>query len=153
MAVQHKCWHMVKRFYGFTYIIWSTKFILIDRVDESHCVCYILWYVMKCVCCPKLHCRCFTFYFLRWNVIITKLVVGSCWLSIDFGSKLLVSVSISQYQLILWYFTANSFQLGAAIQGDVADSINNIFLTFFSSFCSCTWVYSSLSVTTLLALH
>lgn len=54
----------------------------------------------------------------------------------DCGSEKLVSVSISQYELILWYFTANSFQLSSAIEGDVTDSINNIFLTHSSSLCS-----------------
>lgn len=45
---------------------------------------------------------------------------------------MLLSVYVSQYQLILWYFTANSLQLGAAVRGYVADRINNIFLTFSS---------------------
>lgn len=47
----------------------------------------------------------------------------------DFESEKLVSVSLSQYQLILWYFTANGVQLSSAIEGDVTDGINNIFLT------------------------
>lgn len=73
---------------------------------------------------------------LKTNKVLSLLVVGRCWLWIDFGSELLVSVSISQYQLILWYFTANSSQLSGAVEGDVSDGINNIFLTFCSSLCS-----------------
>lgn len=51
---------------------------------------------------------------------------------------MLLNVSVSQYQLILWYFTANSLQLGAAAQGYVADRINNIFLTFSSPSPRCS---------------
>lgn len=54
----------------------------------------------------------------------------------DCRSEKLVSLSISQYRLMLWYFTANSFQLGSSVEGDVIDSINNIFLTLSSSLCS-----------------
>lgn len=93
------------------------------------------------------------FHMKQTNAIISQRVFGSRWLWMDCESEKPASVSISQYQLILWYFTPNSFQLSSAIEGDVTDSINNIFLTLSSPLCllMCTWA-TTLKTVSLLSL-
>lgn len=60
-----------------------------------------------------------------------RLIVSEYLEVIEVEWILRVKSSLSQYQLILWYFTANGIQLSSAIEGDVTDGINNIFLTLF----------------------
>lgn len=78
-----------------------------------------------------LFCRMHGISHVLWHLENKSFLSARCWTLLTCWW-----VFISQYLLILWYFTPNSSQLSRAVEGDVTDIINNIFLTFCSPICS-----------------